>query len=291
MSKEYFDPKTDKFPYTESTDSHYLVVKNDDGTVFDENYPYVDDSKSAKLKRALARLLLYTVVFPVARVRLGLKINGRENLKKHKEEIENGVISVSNHVQMWDYIMIMRAARPKKTNVIVWAPNIRGENGKMMRAVGGIPIPEGSMHATHAQIKAVGSLLDRGGWLHIYAEGSMWEYYAPVRPFKNGAAHFACKFNKPIVPLGFSYREPGWIRKNIFRQIAKFTLTVGEPIYPDQSLPRKERERDLTLRTHGAVCDLCGIDPKENIYPPVFDNSKRIDYYTDTYGVGYKGSH
>lgn len=127
--------------------------------------------------------------------------------------------------------------------------------------------------------------------LHVYAEGSMWEYYAPVRPFKRGAAHIAVDTDKPILPLGFSYREPGWIRKKIFHQIAKFTVTIGEPLFPDASLPEKERERDLTVRCRDAVCRLVGIDPQENLYPPVFDDSKRIDYYTDTYGVGYKGSH
>ena len=46
MSKqvEYFDPKTNKYPYTELTDKHYLHVKKKNGLVFDEKYPYnMDD--------------------------------------------------------------------------------------------------------------------------------------------------------------------------------------------------------------------------------------------------------
>ena len=35
--QEYFDPRTNKFPYPIDTDKHYLVVKKNDGTVFDEN--------------------------------------------------------------------------------------------------------------------------------------------------------------------------------------------------------------------------------------------------------------
>ena len=81
-----FDPQTNRFPYPLATDTHYLEVKKNDGTVFDKDYPYVDNSKKAKRKRAFTRFLLYTVVFPLARVRLGLKIEGRQNLKKHKEE-------------------------------------------------------------------------------------------------------------------------------------------------------------------------------------------------------------
>ena len=88
-----------------------------------------------------------------------------------------------------------------------------------------------------------------------------------------------------------SVREPGWIRKHIFRQIACFTLRIGEPIFADPSLSKKEQRKDLTIRCHEAVCRLAGIDPKENLYPPVFNESKRVDYYTDTYGVGYKDSH
>ena len=119
--------------------------------------------------------------------------------------------------------------------------------------------------------------VQNGGWLHIYAEGSMWEYYAPIRPFKLGAASLACRHNKPIVPIGFSFRKPGWIRKHIFKQEVAITLNVGEPIYPDERLGEQERRIDLTTRVHNAVCVLADVDPKENPYPPIFDHSKRAD--------------
>ena len=119
----------------------------------------------------------------------------------------------------------------------------------------------------------------------------MWEYYAPIRPFKRGATFFACAYNKPILPLAYSYRKPGWIRRKIFHQIACFTLNIGEPIYPNETLSIKEREVELNSRCHDAMCLLAGINPKENLYEALYNNSKRIDYYTTTYGVGYKGSH
>ena len=89
---------------------------------------------------------------------------------------------------------------------------------------------------------------------------------------------FAIKCDKPVIPLAFSYREPGKIRKKVFKQIALFTIKIGEPLYPDKSLKPKERETDLTIRSHRAVCELAGIDPNKNIYEPVFNDSKRIDY-------------
>ena len=285
-----FDPKTNKYPYPLDTGTHYLGVKKDDGTVFDKNYPYVDKSKRFRFLQFLVRILLVILVFPLCRIRLGLRVKGRKNLKKYKDVLKNGVVSCSNHVHMWDYIAIMSAIWPHHPNVLAWGPNVRGENGKMIRLVGGIPIPENDIRATGAYLNAVKDLLDDGGWLQIYAEGAMWEYYRPIRPFKRGSSYIAWKYEKPIVPMAFSYREPGWIRKHIFHQIAKFTLTIGEPIFTDETLPKEEQEEDLIKRSHEAVVRLAGLEPGEDIYPAVYNDSKRIDYYTTEYGVGYKGS-
>ena len=286
-----FDPKTNRYPYPEDTDRHYLEIHKDRRIVFDASYPYIDKSGMFRFRQNMARILLNVIVFPLAKIRLGLKIEGRDNLKKNKDVIDNGVVSVCNHVHMWDYIAIMSAIRPVRPNLLAWAPNINGENGTMIRLVGGIPIPDNNIAGQKAQLKALhGLLTEDNGWLHIYAEGSMWDYYRPIRPFKRGASYIAVANDKPIIPLAFTYREPGKIRRNIFRQIALFTLHIGEPIFPDNSLPAKARERDLTIRAHSAVCSLAGISPDENLYEHVFNNSKRIDYYTDKYGVGYHGS-
>lgn len=285
-----FDPRTNRYPYPEITDRHYLEIHKDRGLVFDASYPYIDRSKWFVFRQNVVRFLLNVVVFPATVIRLGLKVEGRENIKKHKAVLDNGVISVCNHVHMWDYLAVMKAIRPHRPNLLVWDKNVNGENGTLIRLVGGIPIPENSVAAQKAHLKAIIGLLNEHGWLHIYAEGSMWEYYQPVRPFKRGAAMIAVSNDKPILPLGFSYREPGWIRRHIFRQIAVFTLHVGEPIFPDKNLKPKEREQDLTIRSHRAVCSLVGIDPDKSMYESEFNDSKRIDYYTDTYGVGYKGS-
>ena len=285
-----FDPRTNRYPYPERTDRHYLEIHKDRGFVFDSSYPYVDRSRMFRFRQAMTRLLLNTVVFPLATIRLGLKIEGRENISKYKDVLDCGVVSVCNHVHMWDYIAVMKAIRPYRSNLLAWAPNINGENGTLIRMVGGIPIPEDTVAGQKAFLKAISSLLNENGWLHIYAEGSMWEYYQPVRPFKRGASLIAVSNDKPVIPLGFSYREPGWIRKHIFKQIACLTLHIGEPLYPDKSLKPKEREKDLTIRANRAVCTLAGIDPDKNIYEPEFNDSKRIDYYTKEYGVGYKGS-
>lgn len=274
-----FDPKVTKYPYPEYTDEHYLKIKKDNGLVLDKDYPYLDKSKGFVFKQKLVRILLETIVFPLTYIKLGLKVVGKKKLKEYKSLFKNGVVSISNHVHLFDYLAIMAVIRPIRPNVLVWAKNVRGENATNVRMVGGIPIPEDDFSATVAYMDTVDELLNSGGWLQIYPEGSMWEYYAPIRPFKKGAAYFASKNNKPVLPMAFSYRKASWIRRKIFHQPAVFTLTIGDPLFADCSLKKHEREIDLTKRMHDAVCELAHIAPEDNIYPPIFSKTHKINYY------------
>ena len=88
-----FDPKTNHYPYPEDTDRHYLAVHKNRGIVFNTEYPYIDRSPLFRLKQGVVRFLLYILVWPITTIRLGLKIEGREILKKHRETLKKGVIS------------------------------------------------------------------------------------------------------------------------------------------------------------------------------------------------------
>ena len=272
-----FIPDThNKFPYPEDTSSHYITVKMDRGFVFDKDYPYVDYSKGFAFKRFWVRLLLRLIVFPLARVRMGLRIKGKANLKANKELLKKGAVTICNHVHFWDYICVMKALHNYKwPYLLAWDKNVNGESGPLVRFVGGIPIPEHDNEATLAFTKAITKLLNDGNFLQIYSEGSMWEYYAPIRPFKRGAASIAIKNDKPIIPMAFSYRKPGWIRRKIFKQMALFTLHIGEPLYPNKELEKSAQIDDLTIRAHETMCTLAGVE--KNHYPPIYNHSKRID--------------
>lgn len=274
-----FDPKTTKYPYPENTDGHYMEVKMDRGIIFDKNYPYIDSSKGFAFKRFWVRVLLRLLVFPFMEpFKTGLKIKGKNNLKKYKDVLKDGAITIANHVHVWDYICVMKALHNFKwTYLLSWDKNVNGDSGPLVRMVGGIPIPENDPEATVAFNKSLKQMLNEGRFLHIYPEGSMWEYYAPIRPFKNGAASLAIKNNKPILPMAFSFRKPGWIRRKIFKQPAILTLTIGEPLFANPDLDKTAQVDDLTVRMHESVCHLAGFDDG-SLYPALFKDSKRIDY-------------
>ena len=159
--------------------------------------------------------------------------------------------------------------------LLSWDKNVNGDSGPLVRFVGGIPIPLNDNEATIAFTKSLKKLLDDGNFLQIYSEGSMWEYYAPIRPFKRGAASIAIKNDKPILPMAFTYRKPGWIRRKIFHQMALFTLHIGKPLLANKELEKSAQIDDLTIRAHEFVCVLAGQE--QSIYPAIYNNSKRID--------------
>ena len=282
-----YDPQPTEYLLPEKTDQHYLAVKHKVDTVFDENYPYVDRSFGHRLICGLWRVLTVFVAFPVMRIRTLLKIEGRKNIRKYKKVLRQGVVSVSNHVHQWDFIGVMRAVYPFRPWIPAWDKNMRGENRILIRYSRGIPVPTESRRATAAFARAIEGLLEKKHWVHVCAEGSAWEFYMPIRPFKKGAFTFAVRAGVPVLPLAYSYRKPKGLQK-IFWRRPLLTLRIGEPIYPDLSLGKVAATHELTRSAHEAVCRLAGIDPAENLYEPVFNNSDRIDYYTDTYGYKKK---
>ena len=262
-----FKPETNQYPYPEDTSGHYGTFSKNRGIIFDKDYPYVDYSKGFAFKRWWVRLLLRLIVFPMAKWNLGLRVIGKENLKKHKEVLKHGAVTVCNHVHPWDYICIMKALHNIKwPYTLSIGENINDKSGPLVRFVGGIPIPPKEDESAQIAFKnAVYILLNKGNFLQFYAEGSLWDYYSYIRPFKRGAASYAVKTNKPILPMVITYREPGKIRKKLIKQVARFDLHVGEPIFANSELSGKEQIDDLTRRAHQAVVALAGLE-KENIY-------------------------
>ena len=280
MSNKPYDPKPTKYKFPKYTDGHYLVVKKNDHAKFDKDFPYIDKSKKFQRRFKAFRILVVGLAMPVMAVRVLLKVEGRKNIKKHKELLKQGVVSISNHVHIWDYIAVMDAIRPFIPYHPSWATNCRGENKTLIRYTGGVPVPEGDIRASYHFTKAIEEHIANGGWFHTYAEGSMWESYQPIRPFKKGAFRWAVKTGKPILPLAFSYRKPKGLVKLIWGKNAPLlTLRIGEPIFPDMTIPTPQAIEKLTIEAHQAVCRLAGIEPSENIYPPVYENTLRIDYY------------
>lgn len=241
-----------------------LFPKQIKDIVFDEHYPYLDDSLGYKLNTISG---YYLIVHLIMRLKLGLqmglRIRGRHILKQYKKELANGAITIANHVYRLDCPCVLLAVNGKHTTRIpMFAPNFRTKDGFFLRMAGGVPIPDSTtnMSALKKFNEAFDTFAARGWWMHIFPEACRWDMYKPLRPFQKGAFTMSYKYNKPLLPCVITFRE----RTGLFRlfgpkSLPLLTVTIGEPLLPDTSAPRKKEVERLRNTAHEQMCKMAGI--------------------------------
>ena len=243
--------------------------------VIDEHYPYMDDSARYRFKTKWGYAIILKVCLNLMlRVKMGLRIRGREVLKRHSEGLKHGAITIANHVFRLDCPCVLLAVKAKPTTRIpMFAPNFRTKDSFFLNLVGGVPIPEpeAGMSAMKKFNEAFDEFHRRGWWFHIFPEACRWDMYKPLRPFQKGAFTMSYKYNKPLLPCVITYRE----RKGIFRlfgpkELPLLTVTIGEPIYPDTTQPRKAEVDRLRDVAHLQMQQMAGIT--HNPWPAAWGN-------------------
>ncbi|MDR2868511.1 MAG: 1-acyl-sn-glycerol-3-phosphate acyltransferase [Bacteroidales bacterium] len=269
-------------PYTPNVSINYPINEPDkhilDQTevvsdfVIDENYDFVDKTLWFRVKSYLLYLFAIGFVFTLQTVRFGLKIEGREHLRKNRKHFKNGAITIANHVLRWDFICVLQAIRPKRAYVIVWQHLLKGKDHRAVRTIRGIPLAE-TKATTMAFMRALDDLHEKKKWIHVFPESANWHYFQPIRPFKPGAFSFAHRYNVPIIPMAISYREPTGIYKLWSNNRPLLTLRVGAPLFADYTLDRKAAINKLLVESHKSMCALAGIT--DNPYPASFEEFKQ----------------
>lgn len=228
---------------------------------FDETYPYIDRTFGYWLQRNIVGpLFLWFVIYPINRLKHGLKIKGRKNLRGYRKDLAKGAVAVCNHVYQFDAVAVKQALSPMRNIWIpMYAKHFNGGQRWFVRYVGGIPVPE-----TRSGMRKFDEAFDeyhrRGEVILVFPEEVRWDWYTPIRPFRKGAFTMAYKYAAPVVPLAISYRE----RKGIYRlfdtkDMPTMTITVGEPILPDMSRSRHDETERLRGEAHRRMVRLAGI--------------------------------
>ncbi len=265
------------YTYPDRSDAHMLVLKRTHEIHLDENYDYMPRGAWFRIKRALVAAVLHVVVFPLTHLTHGLRIYGRKNLKNHKKELKDGAITISNHVFMWDYLCVLKAIRPHISYFPAWKPNFESGFHPFMRILGGMPIPEGDIHAMIAFKKGMDEVVKSGRWLHVFPEGSLWNFYPDIRPLKPAVFMYAAKYGKPLIPISMSFRPRRGFRK-IFGKGPFVDLHIAEPIYADKSLPTRAAAEELRARAYRIMQEMNGIHPGD----PTYNEDQNIDNYRKT---------
>lgn len=256
-------PEIGKTYPQDGSDQSLLRPKYIHNYVFDENYPYLDDSFRYKVNNWIGyNIVLYPLVFTINRIKNGLRVEGSENLRRYRKQLnKNGAITIANHCNRLDAPAVLRAVWANRhTRIPMYAPNFNTKDRWYMWAVGGIPIPNTGLEATKRFYQAFDEFNRRGSWFHIFPEAARWDGYKPLRPFQKGAFAMAYKYDKPILPCAITFRP----RTGIYRLFGSqdeplLTVKVGEPIFPDKQKPRSAEINRMRDEAFSAMLKMLGI--------------------------------
>ena len=231
--------------------------------VLDEKYYKSLKRITFKVAQFFFRVIFVLIAHPLVRLRYNLKVEGRKELKKHMKELKKtGFITVSNHVFLWDYVALCASMRMGLPSVPAWGKIVTSKFGQVFSLAGVIPIPEDRV-AFRKFYGFVEDVFKENKWVHIYPETGLWYYYVPIRPFKRGAALFAYNYNKPIVPVGYSYRERTGFSRHFNKKDPYITTHIGEPIYPDLTLSKRDAVEKLNNEVRMKIIEMVGIETEE----------------------------
>lgn len=245
--------------YPEKPDEYLIKPKIIYPTTVDQNYPYLDKSFKSRLLNFAVYLGIFTLVFAIQRIRYGLKIKGRKNLKDAKKYFKNGAMTICNHVYRWDFLAVVQAVR-KKLWFISRTENVMTSDKNLIRGAGGIPLPQG-ISGVRQFNEAFDELHSKKKWLHIFPESCRWEFYEPIRPFKIGAFKMAYKYQIPVIPCVLSYREPKGIYKIFKLNHPLITINIGKVILPNSENGETKNEicKRMRKNAHAQMVEMAGI--------------------------------
>lgn len=229
-----------------------LDVEQDPPTIplTPENVDYLREKGLNKIKNVLANRMGETYLKELIRdKKLIIKdVKGIENL----ESVETGAMITCNHFNPNDFFTIeqvFRNSKQVKTKKLYKViregnyTNFPGFPGFLFR--NGDTLPLSANTSTMIEfMKAVDTILQRGDFILIYPEQSMWWNYRKPKPLKIGAYKLAAKNNVPIIPI-FITMEDSKIKGEDGYPIQEYTVNIEKPIYPDENLSIKENTEKM----------------------------------------------
>jgi 1-acyl-sn-glycerol-3-phosphate acyltransferase len=172
------------------------------------------------------------------------EVTGLENLES---VTETGGIITSNHFNAYECFSVIKTFYNSKLNkehkiyeVIREGnfTNFPGFYGMAFRHCNTLPLS--SNHQTMKKFySAVEEILNRGDFILIYPEQSLWLNYQKPKPLKDGAYRFATKHNVPIIPFFITTKESENVDDTGF-PILEYYIHIEKPIYKDQNLSDKD---------------------------------------------------
>lgn len=221
-----------------------------------EDINYLRKGLIGNCKRRIAFAAAYRFFGKLERNR-DIVVNRAEGLE-HLAGVKGAVITC-NHFHPMDSFIMQRvfddSGHPKRLYRVIREgnyTNFPGFYGFLMRNCNTLPLSS-NMQTMKKFLTAVKQVLAEGNCLLIYPEQSMWWNYRKPKPLKTGAFDMAVKNNVPVVPCFITMRDTDKLGADGF-PVQEYTPHLGEPIWPDNSLPKSAAKEKLKQQNE-AFCN------------------------------------
>ncbi len=215
-----------------------------------ENIDYLRTKMTSKIKRVFANEVGERFLDNLLKNnKLIIKdIKGMENLSK----VSTGAMVTCNHFNPFDCFTIEKVFRlsgkieEKKLYKVIREgnyTNFPGLYGFLFRNCDTLPLSSNKRTMVEF-MKAVDTLLQKGDFILIYPEQSMWWNYRKPKPLKHGAFKMAARNNVPVIPIFITMNDSNIIGDDGF-PIQEYTVNIAEPIYPDENLSQRENTEEM----------------------------------------------
>ena len=176
-------------------------------------------------------------------------VKGIENL----QQVKTGAMITCNHFNPYDSFTVEKVfrmskqSRRKKLYKVIREgnyTNFQGLYGFFFRNCDTLPLSSNKRTMIEF-MKAVNVILNRGDFILIYPEQSMWWNYKKPKPLKNGAFKLAARNNVPVIPIFITMQDSEIMGDDGF-PVQEYIVNIEKPIYPDENL--SERENTIKMR-------------------------------------------
>lgn len=170
------------------------------------------------------------------------EIKGIENFRN----LECGAVITCNHFNAYDSFamqLLYEEAKPRRRKLfrVISEANYTafpGFFGFLMRNCNTLPLSSNKLTMKKFMM-AVNMILQKGHFILIYPEQSMWWNYRKPKPLKKGAFSFAAGNKVPVLPC-FITMEDTDVMDGDGYPVQAYTIHVAPPIYPDKDKTKAE---------------------------------------------------
>jgi lipopolysaccharide biosynthesis glycosyltransferase len=222
-----------------------------------DDIEYLPNNITSKMQTKYAfKMARWFVNLLIRKKQLIIKeITGEENLRELKKN-KVGAVITCNHFNAYDSFAIQLAfeaagVRRRKMYRVIREGNYTGFPGFygfLMRHCYTLPLSS-NRDTMKKFMSAVDTVLQKGDYVLVYPEQSMWWNYRKPKPLQKGAFTFAARNNKPVVPVFITMNDSPIVDKDGFH-VQEYSIHICPPIYPDPEKKQADNVQEMKNKNY-----------------------------------------